>query len=250
MITKGYSLKPQPVKDLAAISEAVIYRAPKKNATEVRKAIVEAAKEFLERSGVWQEARSCSPVTNGWYGFRHGYLHAKVIRVDGFSQGLYLHRLEGEPEGVAPIPCGIPMPLIGNPAAPSMANFVEQGGYVLVSAPGCSLPMPEIPEAYQPEDNTINPVMTGTCQADEGTALFTLNIAFGGEGIPEKLIQSYGDTIAEGAVHLLLTGPNAVRTSHGDKFNNACDTLAMRMANGGPTATVQTARVYDTLPEI
>lgn len=249
MVTSGYTMEPVPVTDLKAITEDVIYRAPNKNPLEVRKAIAEATKEFLKRTGVWVECRRCLYIVDGWYGFRHGYSHAKVVRVDQFAPGVPFQRMEGEPEGVAPVPCGIPMPRIGNPAAPTIGQFVEQGGYVLVSAPGCNVPLPEIPIAYQQEDCTIAPVMVGACQSDTATAVFTLTLAFGGEVIPAKLVQIYGDDIANGAAHILLTGPNAVRTSYGDRFCNACDTLAMRMANGGPTAAV-TGSIVDGLPEV
>lgn len=237
MITSGYTMEPVQVTDLKAVTEDVVYRAPGKNNTELRKAVQEAARDFLKRTGVWKECRRCAHIENNWYGFKHGYLFAEVLRVDSFSQGMPLHTMEGEPEGVAPIPCGIPMPSIGNPAAPSIASFVEQGGYVMVSAPG-GAPMPEIPPPYQPEDGTIPPVMTGEYKSDEGQAIFTLGLAFGGEVIPANIVQRYGSIIADGAAHMLLTGPNVARTSYGDRFTNACGTLAMRMANGGPTASI------------
>jgi len=249
MITGGYTLEPAQVTDLKAVSEDVVYRAPGKNELEIRKSICEAAREFLRRTGVWKEQRRCYHVVDGWYGFRHGYLHALVIRVDSYLEGMSLQRMEGTPgDGVAPIPCGIAMPRIGNIYAPSAAQFIEQGGYVLVAAPGCPLPA-EIPVAYQQEDCAIAPVMTGSCQACEGEVVFTLGLAFGGEVIPSNLVQQYGSIIADGAAHLLLTGPNVARTSYGDRFTNACDTLAMRMANGGPTAAV-TGRIFDGLAEV
>ena len=238
MTTGGYTLEPVQVTDLKAVIEDVVYRAPGKNETEIRKAVCEAAREFLRRTGVWKETRRCVHVQDSWFGFRHGYLHAKVLRVDSFMDGVCLQRMEGTPgDGVAPIPCGIPMPRIGNVYAPSLANFIEQGGYVLVAAPGCGLP-PAIPEPYQQEDCTIAPVMAGSCQGSEGTVVFTLGLAFTGESIPSAIVQQHGDVIADGAAHLLLTGPNVARTAYGDRFTNACDTLAMRMANGGPTAPV------------
>lgn len=238
MTTGGYTLEPVQVTDLKAVTEDVVYRAPGKNELEIRKAVCEAAREFLRRTGVWKETRRCVHVQDSWFGFRHGYLHAKVLRVDSFMDGVCLQRMEGTPgDGVAPIPCGIPMPRIGNVYAPSLANFIEQGGYVLVAAPGCGLP-PAIPEPYQQEDCTIAPVMAGSCQGSEGTVVFTLGLAFTGEAIPSNIVQQHGDVIADGAAHLLLTGPNVARTAYGDRFTNACDTLAMRMANGGPTAPV------------
>ena len=248
-MSTGYTMEPVQVADLSVVAEDVVYRAPNKNATEIRKAICEAAREFLRRTGVWKETRHCAHVQSGWYGFKHGYLHAQVIRVDSFMEGCSLQRMEGTPgDGVAPVPCGIPMPRIGNVYAPSAAQFVEQGGYVLVAAPG-SCPLPAIPAPYQPEDCAISPVMTGSCQSGEGEAVFTLNLAFGGEGIPAQLIQQYGAIIADGAAHLLLTGPNVVRTAYGDRFTNACDTLAMRMANGGPTAACD-GRIFDGMVEV
>lgn len=238
MTTGGYTLEPVQVTDLKAVIEDVVYRAPGKNETEIRKAVSEAAREFLRRTGVWKEMRRCCHVQDAWFGFRHGYRHAHVIRVDSFSEGVCIQRMEGTPgDGVAPIPCGIPMPRIGNVCAPSLASFIEQGGYVLVSAPGCGLP-PEIPVPYQPEDCTIPPVMAGEYAGSEGTVIFTLGLAFGGETVPGNIVQQYGSVIADGAAHLLLTGPNVARTAYGDRFTNACDTLAMRMANGGPTAPV------------
>lgn len=248
MVTSGYSLEPVQVTDLKAVAEDVIYRAPGKNDTEVRKAICEAAREFLKRTGVWKECRPCAHVSDGWFGFKHGYLHAQVIRVDSFTEGISLRRMEGEPEGVAPIPCGIPMPRIGNICAPSLAHFIEQGGYVLVSAPGCGRP-PEIPTPYQQEDCTIAPVMAGQYQGCDGEAIFTLNIAFGGEFMPEYLIQQHGSAIADGAAHILLAGPNVARTSYGDKFTNACDTLAMRMAHGSSTAPI-TGTIFSGMVEV
>lgn len=247
-MASGYTMQPVQVTDLKAVAEDVVYRAPGKTETEIRKSICEAAREFLKRTGVWKERRPCVHVQDGWYGFRHGYLHALVLRVDSFLEGMSMRRMEGEPEGVAPIPCGIPMPRIGNPAAPSAAQFIEQGGYVLVAAPGCPLP-PEIPVAYQPEDNAVNPVCSGSHQGGEGEAVFTLTLAFGGEVLPAYLIQQYGSVIADGAAHLLLTGPNVVRTAYGDRFLNACDTLAMRMANGGPTAPL-TGTIVDGMVEV
>lgn len=249
MITSGYTMEAETVTDLAAVAEAVVYRAPNKNNTEVRKAIGEAAREFLKRTGVWKECRNCSLVSDGWYGFKHGYLNAAVIRIDQFGEGLGYQRMEGEPEGVAPIPCGIPMPYIGNPAAPTIANFIEQGGYVLVAAPGAG-PVPCISTPYQPEDGSIPPVMVGKTHSDVGVAVFTLNLAFGGEFMPERLVQRYGDTLADGAAHILLTGPNVARTSYGDKFTNACDALAMRMANGSPTASVMNGRIFSGMTEV
>jgi hypothetical protein len=249
MTTGGYTLEPVQVTDLKAVTEDVVYRAPGKNETEIRKAVCEAAREFLRRTGVWKERRRCAHVQDGWYGFRHGYLHALVIRVDSFMEGVPLQRMEGTPgDGVAPIPCGIAMPRIGNLFAPSVASFIEQGGYVLVSAPGCGLP-PEVPTPYQPEDSTIPPVCAGSCQGGEGEAVFTLTLAFGGETIPERIVQQYGSIIADGAAHLLLTGPNVARTAYGDRFTNACDTLAMRMANGGPTAAL-TGTIFEGMVEV
>lgn len=248
MITGGYTLKPVQVTDLKAVTEDVIYRAPGKNETEIRKAICEAARDFLRRTGVWKEARVCAHVQDSWFGFQHGYLNAQVLRVDAFVEGFPLQRMEGEPEGVAPIPCGIPMPRIGNITAPSIPSFVEQGGYVLVAAPGCPLP-PEIPTPYQPEDETIAPVMVGKCYSNEGVAVFTLGLAFTGEAVPSRIVQNYGAVIADGAAHLLLTGPNVMRTSYGDRFTNACDTLAMRMSNGGPTAAL-TGTIFDNMVEV
>ncbi len=250
MIVQGYTMEPETVVDLKAVTEAVVYRAPSKNETEIRKAIGEATREFLRRTGAWKECRRCRHFRDGWYEFRIGYLHASVIRVDSFLMGMSFQRMEGEPEGVAPIPCGIPMPFVGNPSAPSLAEFVAQGDYVLVSAPGNQYPSPCIPEVYQPEECSINPVMTGTTQCYEGEAVFTLNLAFGGEQLPSSLVQRYGDNIADGATHILLAGPNAVRTAYGDKFLNACDTLAMRMANGGPTASVMGGRTFDGMVEV
>jgi len=245
----GYTLELVQVTDLKAVAADVIYRAPGKNDIEIRKCICEAARSFLERTGVWKEQRPCFRVQDGWYGFRHGYLHARVIRVDSFMEGISLQRMAGSPgDGVAPTPCGIAMPRIGNIYAPSAAQFIEQGGYVLISAPGCSRP-PEIPAPYQPEEGTIAPVMVGTCTAGEGEAVFTLGLAFSGELMPENLIQQYGSIIADGAAHLLLTGPNVARTSYGDRFTNACDTLAMRMANGGPTAACD-GRIFDGMVEV
>lgn len=248
MTTGGYTLEPVQVTDLKAVIEDVVYRAPGKNDTELRKAVGEAAREFLKRTGVWKEMRHCCHVQDGWFGFRHGYLHAQVLRVDWFMEGICLQRMEGAPEGVAPIPCGIPMPRIGNVCAPSLASFVEQGGYVLVSAPGAGLP-PCIPTPYQPEDCTIPPVTAGQYEGGEGTAVFTLGLAFSGETVPANIIQAYGAIIADGAAHLLLTGPNVARTAYGDRFTNACDTLAMRMANGGPTAAL-TGTVFDGMVEV
>lgn len=249
MTTGGYTLEPVQVTDLKAVTEDVVYRAPGKNELEIRKAVCEAAREFLRRTGVWKETRRCAHVQDSWFGFRHGYLHAMVLRVDSFMEGICLQRMEGTPgDGVAPIPCGIPMPRIGNVYAPSIANFIEQGGYVLVAAPGCGLP-PAIPDPYQQEDCTIAPVMAGSCQGSEGTVVFTLGLAFTGESIPSAIVQQYGAVIADGAAHLLLTGPTVARTAYGDRFTNACDTLAMRMSNGGPTAAV-TGTIFDGLAEV
>ena len=61
MVTSGYSLEPVQVTDLKAVAEDVIYRAPGKNDIEVRKAICEAAREFLKRTGVWKECRPLCP---------------------------------------------------------------------------------------------------------------------------------------------------------------------------------------------
>jgi subtilisin family serine protease len=249
MTTGGYTLEPVQVTDLKAVTEDVVYRAPGKNELEIRKAVCEAAREFLRRTGVWKEIRRCVHVQDSWFGFRHGYLHAMVIRVDSFMEGVCLQRMEGTPgDGVAPIPCGIPMPRVGNVYAPSLANFIEQGGYVLVAAPGCGLP-PVIPPSYQQEDCTIAPVMAGSCQGSEGTVVFTLGLAFTGESIPSAIVQQYGAVIADGAAHLLLTGPTVARTAYGDRFTNACDTLAMRMSNGGPTAAM-TGTIFDGLAEV
>ena len=249
MTTGGYTLEPVQVTDLKAVTEDVVYRAPGKNELEIRKAVCEAAREFLRRTGVWKEIRRCVHVQDSWFGFRHGYLHAMVLRVDSFMEGVCLQRMEGTPgDGVAPIPCGIPMPRIGNVYAPSLASFIEQGGYVLVAAPGCGLP-PAIPDPYQQEDCTIAPVMAGSCQGSEGTVVFTLGLAFTGESIPSNIVQQYGAVIADGAAHLLLTGPTVARTAYGDRFTNACDALAMRMANGGPTAAV-TGTIFDGLAEV
>ena len=249
MTTGGYTLEPVQVTDLKAVTEDVVYRAPGKNELEIRKAVCEAAREFLRRTGVWKETRRCVHVQDSWFGFRHGYLHAMVLRVDSFMEGVCLQRMEGTPgDGVAPIPCGIPMPRIGNVYAPSLASFIEQGGYVLVAAPGCGLP-PAIPDPYQQEDCTIAPVMAGSCQGSEGTVVFTLGLAFTGESIPSAIVQQYGAVIADGAAHLLLTGPTVARTAYGDRFTNACDTLAMRMSNGGPTAAV-TGTIFDGLAEV
>ena len=249
MTTGGYTLEPVQVTDLKAVTEDVVYRAPGKNELEIRKAVCEAAREFLRRTGVWKETRRCVHIQDSWFGFRHGYLHAMVIRVDSFMEGVCLQRMEGAPgDGVAPIPCGIPMPRIGNVYAPSLANFIEQGGYVLVAAPGCGLP-PAIPDPYQQEDCTIAPVMAGSCQGSEGTVVFTLGLAFTGESIPSAIVQQYGAVIADGAAHLLLTGPTVARTAYGDRFTNACDALAMRMSNGGPTAAV-TGTIFDGLAEV
>lgn len=249
MTTGGYTLEPVQVTDLKAVTEDVVYRAPGKNELEIRKAVCEAAREFLRRTGVWKETRRCVHVQDSWFGFRHGYLHAMVLRVDSFMEGVCLQRMEGTPgDGVAPIPCGIPMPRIGNVYAPSLASFIEQGGYVLVAAPGCGLP-PAIPDPYQQEDCTIAPVMAGSCQGSEGTVVFTLGLAFTGESIPSAIVQQYGAVIADGAAHLLLTGPTVARTAYGDRFTNACDALAMRMSNGGPTAAV-TGTIFDGLAEV
>ena len=248
MVTSGYSMKPVAVKDLAAVSEDVVYRAPGKNDTEIRKAVVMAARDFLDRTGVWKEQRPCHHFQDSWFAFQHGYMFAKVKRVDHFMTGFPLQRMEGEPEGVAPIPCGIPMPRVGNVYAPTVAEFIEQGGYVLVSAPGAGLP-PCIPPVYQPEDNITPPVCAGEYENGEGLAIFTLSIAFGGEVMPERLIQQYGAIIADGAAHILLTGPNVMRTSYGDRFTNACDTLAARMASGGATAPVN-ATIFDGMAEV
>ena len=249
MTTGGYTLEPVQVTDLKAVTEDVVYRAPGKNELEIRKAVCEAAREFLRRTGVWKEIRRCVHVQDSWFGFRHGYLHAMVLRVDSFMEGVCLQRMEGTPgDGVAPIPCGIPMPRIGNVYAPSLASFIEQGGYVLVAAPGCGLP-PAIPDPYQQEDCTIAPVMAGSCQGSEGTVVFTLGLAFTGESIPSAIVQQYGAVIADGAAHLLLTGPTVARTAYGDRFTNACDALAMRMSNGGPTAAV-TGTIFDGLAEV
>ena len=249
MTTGGYTLEPVQVTDLKAVTEDVVYRAPGKNELEIRKAVCEAAREFLRRTGVWKEIRRCVHVQDSWFGFRHGYLHAMVLRVDSFMEGICLQRMEGTPgDGVAPIPCGIPMPRIGNIYAPSLASFIEQGGYVLVAAPGCGLP-PAIPDPYQQEDCTIAPVMAGSCQGSEGTVVFTLGLAFTGESIPSAIVQQYGAVIADGAAHLLLTGPTVARTAYGDRFTNACDTLAMRMSNGGPTAAM-TGTIFDGLAEV
>lgn len=245
----GYTLEPVQVMDLKAVTEDVVYRAPGKNDTEIRKAVGEAAREFLRRTGVWKEKRRCCHVQDSWFAFRHGYLNAQVIRVDSFLEGICLQRMEGTPgDGVAPVPCGIPMPRIGNIYAPSAAQFVEQGGYVLVAAPGCPLP-PDIPTPYQPEDCAVSPVMTGSYESAEGEVVFTLGLAFLGEKIPTQIIQQYGGIMADGAAHLLLTGPNVARTSYGDRFTNACDTLARRMSNGGPTASAA-GTVIDGLVEV
>lgn len=244
----GYTLEPVQVTDLKVVAEDVVYRAPGKNELEIRKAICEAAREFLKRTGVWKEKRRCVHVQDGWFGFRHGYLHAMVLRVDSFLEGICLQRMEGTPDAVAPIPCGIPMPFIGNPYAPDLARFIEQGGYVLVSAPSAGLP-PIIPEPYQMECEAIPPVTAGEYENSEGEVIFTLGLAFTGESMPERLIQQYGSIIADGAAHLLLTGPNVARSSYGDRFTNACDTLAMRMANGGPSAAA-TGKIIDGLTEV
>lgn len=249
MATSGYNREPVPVTDLKAVAEEVIYRAPGKDELEIRKNICAAARDFLTRTGVWKEMRPCVHVQDGWYGFQHGYRHATVLRVDQFKIGMCLQRMEDVVlDGVAPIPCGIPLPLVGNPDAPSVAQFIEQGGYVLVAAPGSSLPS-EIPTPYQPECEAIQPVCVGPHQGGEGLAVFTLTLAFGGEVIPAQLIQTYGAIIADGAAHMLLTGPNVARTVYGDRYLNACSTLAMRMSNGGPTATVN-GTIFDGTPEV
>lgn len=248
MAASGYTMEPVPVADLMAVAGDVVYRAPGKNDLEIRKAICDAAREFLRRTGVWKETRACFHVQDGWYGFRHGYTHALVLRVDAFMEGGCMQRMEGEPDGVAPVPCGIPMPRIGNRYAPSLAQFIEQGGYVLVAAPG-SAPVGDIPPPYQIEDCAINPICVGPARNGDGTATFTLNIAFGGEQMPLELIQRYGSHLADGAAHLLLAGPQVLRTAYGDRFNNACDTLAMRMSNGGPTAGIN-SRIFDGMVEV
>jgi len=249
MITSGYTMEPETVTDLAAVTEAVVYRAPNKNNTEIRKAVGKAAREFLKRTGVWKESRNCSLISDGWYGFKHGYLNASVIRIDQFAEGMGFQVMEGEPEGVAPIPCGIPMPYVGNPAAPTIGYFVKQGDYILVAGPGAGT-VPCIPASYQPEDCSIAPVMIGQTRCNVGTVVFILNLAFGGEFIPERLVQRYGDNLADGAAHILLTGPNVARTSYGDKFTNACDALAIRMANGSSTASVMDSRLFTGMVEV
>ena len=249
MITGGYNLVPVQVMDLKAVTEDVVYRAPGKNETEIRKAVCEAARDFLERTGVWKEKRPCGHVQDGWFAFKHGYMHARVIRVDSFLEGMSMRRMEGDPgDGVAPIPCGIPMPRIGNPTAPSAAQFVIQGEWTLVSAPGVGAP-PCFEAPYQIEDNAIQPVMAGSHQGSEGEVVFTLGLAFTGEAVPAEIVQQYGSVIADGAAHILLAGPNPVRTSYGDRYLSARDTLAMRMANGGPTAGVQ-GRIFDGMVEV
>lgn len=248
MVTSGYAMQPVAVKDLKAVTEDVVYRAPGKSEIEIRKAIVAAAREFLKRTGVWKEQRNCQHVKDSWFAFRHGYLHAQVVRVDSFTQGECMRRMAVDLDGVAPIPCGIPLPRIGNPSAPSLAAFIEQGGYVMVSAPGAGLP-PLIPVPYQQEENTIPPIMAGEYEGGEGLAVFTLTIAFGGEMMPEPLIQQYGAIIADGAAHILLTGPNVARTAYGDRFTNACDTLAMRMSHGGAQEPVS-GTIFDGMVEV
>lgn len=250
MATSGYTLEPVQVTDLKVVAEDVLFRAPGKNDLEIRKAICEAARQFLERTGVWKERRRCTLAGDGvCYQFSHGYLHARVLRIDCFQEGMPLQRMTDVVlDGVAPIPCGIALPRVGNPACPSIAQFVEQGGYVFVAAPGCGL-TPEIPAPYQPEDQCVPPVMAGPRGHECGVVVFTLGLAFTGESMPETLIQQYGSIIADGAAHLLLTGPNVSRSAYGDRFTNACDTLAMRMANGGPAAAI-TGTIVDGLVEV
>ena len=93
MTTGGYTLEPVQVTDLKAVTEDVVYRAPGKNELEIRKAVREAAREFLRRTGVWKEIRRCVHVQDSWFGFRHGYLHAMVLRVDSFMEGICLQRM-------------------------------------------------------------------------------------------------------------------------------------------------------------
>lgn len=247
-MTSGYNMVPSQMVDLSAVVEDVLYRAPGKNELEIRKAISETARDFLRRTGVWKEMRRCHHVENSWYAFKHGYVNALVVRVDSFNEGICTMVIPGEPEGVAPIPCGIPMPRIGNPVAPTLAHFIEQGGYVLVSAPGYGAP-PIIPEPFMKEDGAIHPVMCSTDKSMEGIAIFTLTLAFGGEQMPEHLIQKYGSYIADGAAHILVAGPEPIRTTYGDRYNNACDTLAMRMAHGGETMAI-TGKIIDGLVEV
>lgn len=247
-MSTGYNMQPARTMDLKAVLGDVVYRAPGKNELEIRKAIGESAREFLKLTGVWKETRACAHFRDGWYGFKHGYINAQVLRIDAFVEGDVLQRMEGEPDGVAPIPCGIPMPRIGNPVAPTIAHFIEQGGYVLVAAPG-TMPLPQIPPPYMPEDGSINPTMRGSYDNGEGVVVFTLGLAFGGEVMPESLIQQYGSVIADGAAHMLLAGPAVARSVYGDRFRNACDTLAMRMANGGVHAPIG-GKIIDGMIEV
>ena len=241
-----YSLEPLPVMDLGTISEEVIYRAPGKNELEVRKAITQAARMFFQRTGVWKEFRRCQKVSDGWYGFKHGYAHGGVLRIDDFMEGMGLVRMAGEPEGVASFPISIPMPMIGNVRAPRMAHFIEQGGYVLVAGEGMGGCM-DIPPPKYPEDDIIEPVMEVSTQAQCAEVIFTMTVVFSGEHVPEWIIRNHGDTIANGAAHLLKVDSKIGRTVEGDTFNNQCDVLAMRMANGGATAPILNT-MLDELP--
>lgn len=253
----GWRNQPYQTIDLFGVKEDVLYRAPGKNETEIRKAIREAARDFLSRTNVWKESRECGLIDGGWYAFQHGYRDAEVVRVDAFGEDIPQRQMRGEftgyNTGVADIVGGIPPPLVGNPTAPSIPQFVEQGGYVLIKGPGSAM-LPDFGESDIP-----SPIQDHQCPVDSlkvtnvhshhkvGMAVFTLTLTYGGELLPEWIVKRYASVIADGAAHHLATGPQIVQTSYGQRFTNSCDEIAMRMANGGVSAPLDATTVTHTL---
>lgn len=243
--------------DLRSIAEDVVYRVPAKDALEVRKAISVAAREFVKRTGLWKVRREAVPsdCNPGWYETCSGLGEGTPLRCDG----VYFHNFSTittdcapnalQPDGNLPLPSFTGA--VGDWDARDIEYRMGTGGRIVFR----NRKMPLHTSVFGYADDEIGAAVSGF--GDDETSLpekvtigkpvmyvvFTVGMAFGSEFLPDWIVRRYGDAIADGAAHILATGPTLQPTSWGVAFEGVIEELIAKMGSGGEMSSGETTSV-------
>ena len=243
--------------DLRSIADAVVYRVPAKDALEVRKAISVAAREFVKRTGIWKVRREAVPSGRnpGWYETCSELGEGTPLRCDG----VYFHNFctittDCAPNALQP-DGNLPLPSFTGAAGDWDARDIEYrmgaGGRIIFrnrKMPAHSGGFPYAEEGVgEPAsgfgDDEYAPRETVVVGEPRMYVVFTVGMAFGSEFLPDWIIRRYGDAIADGAAHILATGPALQPTSWGVAFEGVIEELIAKMASGGEMSSGETTSV-------
>lgn len=234
------------VGDLRTLTESVVYRAPGKDTLEIRKAISEAAREFIKRTGIWKVhlVAKTSEKHKGWFEACGSIGLGVPLRCDG----VYFHSqitVDGgapnalQPDGRLPLQSDFSESMRWSPSDVVFRQvmggniifkhrrFDHFGGGHVYTVDNNAI------SGFADEEENTTTGRTVEISEPTVTVIFTVGMKFGSEDVPAWLLERHGETIADGAAHILATGPVLQPTRWGVAFEGVIEELIAKMASGG-----------------